>query len=194
MISINFPTVLTLIRLIASPLILPIFLVYWLPYNIFLVNILLVVFFSLLSLTDFFDGFLARRLGLVSELGKALDPLADKFLVYSTLVALLAAQKIYFYWVILLIGRDFFMMGLRQIALEKGFHVKVNWLGKIKTAILMAFLAFLILNPYQGMWYIHPFWNLGETILLITTMVLSIWSAKKYYELSLFNIGLKQID
>lgn len=194
MTHINFPTLLTLIRLIVSPVILPLCLVYGLPYNFLWLNIVLAVFFALLSLTDFFDGFLARRLGLVSDLGKALDPLADKFLVYSTLVALLAIHKIYFYWVVLLIGRDFFMMGLRQIALEKGFQVQVNWLGKIKTATLMSFLTLVIMNPYQGMWQKHPLWNGFEVILLIATLVLSVWSAKKYYDSFLSQLNASSAD
>lgn len=178
---ITFPTFLTLIRLIISPTMLPLLLVYGLVQNNFLINIALACFFVLLCLTDYFDGSLARRWNQVSALGKSLDPLADKFLVYSTLIALLAANKIYFYWVVILIGRDFFMMGLRQIALEHNFSVDVSWFGKIKTAVLMSYLTCVILNPYHDQWQEHIVWNSVETILLITTLVLSIWSAKKYY-------------
>jgi len=181
MVSITFPTLLTLVRLVVSPIILPLLLVYGLPLELLWVNGTLAAIFVFFSLTDFFDGYLARRLKQESALGKALDPLADKFLVYSTLVALLAIHKIYFYWVVILIGRDFFMMGLRQIALEHNFSVSVSGLGKIKTAVLLIYLTMAILNPYQGLWDEHPWWNGVETMLLAATLVLAIWSAKKYY-------------
>lgn len=183
MTKITFPTILTLIRLIASPIILPILLVYGLPYNIALINIVLAGLFVVLALTDFFDGYLARKLKLESALGKALDPLADKFLVYSTLIALLTLNKIYFYWVVLLIGRDFFIMGLRQIALEQGFSVPVDWLGKIKTMTLLIFLTVAIANPYQWTHHSGSFYHGIEATLLFLTLVLSLWSAKNYYDI-----------
>ncbi|MCL4229212.1 CDP-diacylglycerol--glycerol-3-phosphate 3-phosphatidyltransferase [Candidatus Dependentiae bacterium] len=181
MAKITFPTILTLIRLIASPIVLPILLVYGLPYNIAIINVFLASLFALLALTDFFDGYLARKLKLESSLGKALDPLADKFLVYSTLIALLAINRIYFYWVVLLIGRDFFIMGLRQIALEQGFSVPVDWLGKIKTMTLLTFLTVTIAHPYDWM-HNGSFYQGIETTLLFSTLVLSLWSAKNYYD------------
>jgi CDP-diacylglycerol--glycerol-3-phosphate 3-phosphatidyltransferase len=179
--TITLPTIITLVRLIASPLILPFVLVYGLSSNIPLLNYGLAVLFVFLALTDFFDGYLARRWGQVSALGKTLDPLADKFLVYATLVALLASNKIYFYWVVIFIGRDFFMMGLRQIALEQGFGVPVSRLGKFKTALLLSYLTWVIANPYQGQWDAHVWWNGIELLLLVSSLVLTIWSTKNYY-------------
>jgi len=179
---VNIPTGLTLLRLIVSPLVLPLLIVYLGKYNFFWVNMLLAFIFVLLSLTDFFDGYLARKLDQETEIGKALDPIADKFLVYSTLIALLAVGKIYFYWVVLLIGRDFFMMGLRQIALERDITVSVSYLGKIKTAFQMIFLTFVIINPYQALWFSGNglLWNGIEAILLGVTLFLSLYSAQKY--------------
>lgn len=136
------------------------------------------------SLTDFFDGFLARRYHLESALGAMLDPIADKFLFYSVLVALLAAHKIYFYWVIILIGRELFMMSLRQLALENNFSISVSSLGKIKTALQMVCLAFIIVNPYQKMGLMGAWgWNGGELLLLLVTTFLSVWSAYRYFQL-----------
>ncbi|MFI5332766.1 MAG: CDP-diacylglycerol--glycerol-3-phosphate 3-phosphatidyltransferase [Candidatus Babeliales bacterium] len=179
----NFPTFLTLIRLILSPIILPLLLVYLLPLNSIILNSLLALLFIFFSLTDFFDGYLARRLRQETAMGKALDPLADKFLVFSVLVALLAVHKIYFYWVIIFIGREFFVMGLRQIALEKGLMVHVAWLGKLKTALQMIYLTVAIVNPYQGLGFVDNgiWWNGVETGLLAVTLMLSLVSAYCYY-------------
>jgi CDP-diacylglycerol---glycerol-3-phosphate 3-phosphatidyltransferase len=178
---ITLPTIITLIRLIASPLFLPFILVYGLSPNIPVLNYALALLFGSLALTDFFDGYLARRWRQVSALGKTLDPLADKFLIYSTLVALLAINKTYFYWVVIFIGRDFFMLGLRQIALELGFGVPVSRLGKFKTTILLSYLTWVIANPYQSQWDTHLWWNGIELLLLASALALTIWSTKNYY-------------
>lgn len=176
----HIPLTLTLVRLILSPLGLPFLIVYLLPYNLIPVNCALAVFFILLSLTDFFDGYFARKFQQITTLGKILDPIADKFLVFSTLVALLAVHKIYFFWVIILIGREFFVMGLRQMALEKGFELEVSSAGKIKTAFQMVFLTYMIINPYQNLGYASV-WNIVETVLLWVTVCISVWSAQQYY-------------
>jgi CDP-diacylglycerol---glycerol-3-phosphate 3-phosphatidyltransferase len=184
--SLNTPNLLTIIRLICSPVFLPILIVYLLPYNIFWVNCIVVLLFGFLSVTDFFDGYLARRLQQETVLGRVLDPIADKFLLYATLIALLAAGKIYFYWVIILIGREFFVMGLRQIALENNFTIKVSALGKLKTTLQMITLTVLILNPYhttvswQGLCN-NILWNGGELLLLILTTAVALLSAQRYY-------------
>lgn len=180
---INFPTFLTLTRLIISPLVLPFFFVYVLPYNYVLLNGLLALFFLALSLTDLFDGYLARKFSQETVLGTMLDPIADKFLLYATLVALLAAGKLYFYWVIILIGREFFVMGLRAIALEHSFAIGVSQAGKLKTVIYTAFLTVVIANPYQAQGLSGaPLYNGVQTILLVLSLMLSLLSAKYYYD------------
>lgn len=181
---ITFATWLTLIRLIISPLMLPVLFFYYLPlYNIWL-NSGLALVFALLSLTDFLDGYIARNYQQETSLGKVLDPLADKFLFYSTFIGLLAAEKIFFYWVLLLIGREFFIMSLRQIALEQGFTISVSYLGKVKTALQMVTIIVIIINPYHGYSYSHaPVWNITEFILLSVTTTLSLLSGFLYYRM-----------
>lgn len=178
----NVPNLLTLFRLICSPLFLPILIVYGLPYNNVYINGFVAVLFALFSLTDFFDGYLARALKQETFLGKLLDPIADKFLLYATLVSLLAAKKIFFYWVLVLVGREFFMMGLRQIAAEHNFSVKVSLLGKLKTALQMCTLLLIIFNPYQELGFLGAFsWNGLELFLLSATTGVSLLSAQRYY-------------
>lgn len=181
--KINFPTLLTLARLILSPLMLPLLLVYLLPFNLLWINGALAALFIIFSLTDYFDGFLARRYQQETVLGRLLDPLADKVLVISVLISLLAVHKIFFYWVVVLIARELFVMGLRNIALEHELAIHVSFLGKLKTLFQMAFLTVTILNPYQGQGYggATGCWNIVETSLLVITLVLSLISARSYY-------------
>ncbi len=181
--NINVPTTLTLFRLIFSPIFLPILIVYLLPLNVFLINVALAITFFLFSLTDFLDGYLARYLNQNTLIGRVLDPIADKFLIYATLIALLAAQKIFFVWVIIFIGREFFVMGLRLLALEHRFTLRVVWFSKLKTLIQMAYLTMVIVNPYRDIstTISASLFNQIEKGLLATALFLSIWTAYRYY-------------
>lgn len=181
MTQLNIPNMLTLVRLIVSPLIMPVLFVYALPANIFWVNIMLSVLFLMLSMTDFFDGYLARRYNQETVIGRMLDPLADKFLTYSAFIGLLAAHKIYFYWVVILIGREFFIMGLRYVALEFSIAVSVSLLGKLKTALQMVCIAVIIANPSQQLGMQEPF-NMAEMALLLLSTACAVMSAMVYYD------------
>jgi len=172
---------------------LPVLFVYLLPFNVFWINCSLAVLFVLFSLTDFFDGFLARRYEKVSSFGRFLDPIADKFLIYSALIALLAINKIFFVWVLVLIGREFFVLGLRQIALENNFSIQVSWLAKCKTLFQTMYLTVLIANPFHTLsragfsrcisdLYRSPVWTSIEMLLLILAVSTSILSAMRYYQ------------
>lgn len=179
--NLSLPMFLTFIRLIGSPLLLSFFLVYLLPYNIFWLNCSLAVLFFLFGLTDFFDGYLARKYNQVSKNGAMLDHVADKFLLYSTLISLVAAQKLYFFWAIIWIGREFFIMTLRQIALENNFSISVSSYGKLKTATQIICLTFIILNPHQTYYLSVSSWNTIEILLLSFSTFLSIGSAYNYF-------------
>ncbi len=188
------PIILTLTRLIISPLVLPLLLVYLLPFNQLWINGFLTILFMLFSVTDFFDGYFARRYKQETALGRLLDPIADKFLLYSTLVALLVADKIFFYWVIILIGREFFVMGLRLIALEYNITIAVSYLGKIKTAIYTFCLTLLILNPYQSLGLRGaPWWNGLEMLLVLLAIVISFLSAWMYYKIFIAHFKTRHI-
>jgi CDP-diacylglycerol--glycerol-3-phosphate 3-phosphatidyltransferase len=176
----SLPMILTYIRLIGAPLVLPFFLVYFLPCNAAWFNYSLAGLFFLFGLTDFFDGYLARRYNQVSTTGALLDHVADKFLLYSTLIALIAAQKLYFFWAILWIGREFFIMTLRQVALERNSLITVSSYGKLKTVAQIACLTVVIANPYHGVGMISP-WNIIEMLLLFTATALSVISAYNYF-------------
>ncbi len=181
--QISLPMFLTYLRLIGSPLVLPFFLVYLLPYNVMWLNTSLAALFFLFGLTDFFDGYLARKYNQVTQRGAMLDHVADKFLLYSTLIALVAAHKIHFVWAIIWIGREFFIMAIRQLALENNFSITVSSYGKLKTALQIVCLTWVILNPGRP-YYLSAFsWNGLELILLLLATALSVGSAYNYFTL-----------
>lgn len=186
----NIPNILTLIRLIASPLILPLLIVYLMPYNQPMVNWLLAFCFVLINLTDFFDGYLARKYKYETKIGKLLDPIADKFLLFSTLIALVAIKKIFFYWAIILIGREFFIMGLRIVGLEHDVNIQVNFLGKLKTFIITAYITAVLINPYSSL--TCSFWSIAELIFLGASLALSVISAYVYLRIFAGNINIIQ--
>lgn len=102
--------------------------------------------FSFASLTDFLDGWSARKLKQESELGKFLDPLADKILVISTLVAFLLIDYLIPLWmIVVIIGRDVFVTLLRYVAVRKGMSIRTSRFGKIKTAFQMISILIIIM-------------------------------------------------
>lgn len=143
-----------------------------------MLNMGLAVVFLAFSFTDFLDGYLARKYHLTTKLGGALDHIADKFLTYSAFIALLTVGKIYFFWVIIFIGRDFFVMGLRQIALENNFNLPVDYLGKIKTALQMLLITLLIIRPT----YMHNItMQLIEKSMIFCAIIITMASCYHYY-------------
>lgn len=179
------PLFLTLFRLIASPLLLPLLLVYFAPFNIMIVNVLLGSFFALLSITDFLDGYFARRFDAITALGRILDPIADKILILSALISLVAIGKLFFLWAVLFIAREFFVMGLRLLAAEYSLDIPVSLGAKFKTAAQMIFITIVIINPYVG----TTIANIGfkntidiiQSIALFVALFLSLYSAYRYY-------------
>jgi len=178
----TIPLLLTFLRLLVSPLVLPAILVCVLPYHSLLLNLGAALLFVLFCLTDFFDGYYARRHKQESILGKLLDPIADKCLICATLIALVYTHKLYFYWAILILIREFFVMGIRLVAREYGFVLSVSNMGKLKTAVHTVWLTWVIVNPYQSDGLIGAFWlNSIEHVLLIASLALSYLSLFIYY-------------
>jgi CDP-diacylglycerol--glycerol-3-phosphate 3-phosphatidyltransferase len=176
--KITFPTYLTLIRLIFAPILVPFLIVQYASHHDFLINFLIAFLFLLFGLTDYLDGFFARKYSQESKLGASLDHIADKFLTFSALIALLAVHKISYVYVLLLVGREIYMMGLREISLENGYHVKVGNSGKIKTVLHIILISWIIMNPMHGIQ--NNFWNRIEILLLFCSLLLSLGSAFQY--------------
>ncbi len=134
------------------------------------------VVFVIASVTDFFDGYIARLQKSVSIYGKLMDPLADKFLEVSALIILLHQDRIHPIVVILLICRELGVTGLRALASAEGVVIAASDGGKWKTATQMTALPMLILaRPLFGL----PIEQIGHVLLYIS-LFMSLWSGKSY--------------
>jgi CDP-diacylglycerol--glycerol-3-phosphate 3-phosphatidyltransferase len=181
--------ILTLIRLVSAPLLLPVLCAYGIPMRSYTINSLLAGVFLVLSSTDFLDGYLARLYKQETELGRLLDPIADKFLMYSILVTLVYMHKLHFVWALLFIGREFFVMGLREIALSHKSKLAVIPSAKFKTVAQVGAFAFVLFNPYQD--HHNAFWyNMLEFLLLSCALVLSLSSAYYYSKICLASVRI----
>lgn len=132
--------------------------------------------FALASITDFFDGYIARKRGIVTVFGSFLDPIADKFLVVSSLIMLGAMGRIPAIVVIILVLREMYMTSLRLLATNEGLKVPVNNMGKWKTATQMVAVPFLMVSQQ---WYFIDFGMWGQVFLYVSA-ALSIFSATTY--------------
>lgn len=129
------------------------------------------------SITDFFDGYIARKKGIVTVFGSFLDPIADKFLVVSSLILLQSLDRVPVLVVIALVLRELYMTALRLLAMERGIKVPVNQLGKWKTTFQM--MAIPMLMAWDKPWDLIPFKLLG-TILIYLAFFFSVYSAAIY--------------
>jgi len=140
-------------------------------------QIITTLVFLLVALTDMVDGYLARRRKMVTTLGKFLDPLADKLLIVTALIALISARGIPSWMVIVIVGREIAVTGLRGIAISEGIIISSSLVGKYKTAFEMTSISCLILNgPYLGVDF-----HLVGMILLWVALVLAVLSGFDYF-------------
>ena len=132
--------------------------------------------FGIAGITDYFDGYYARLQKASTVVGKLLDPLADKFLVISSLIMLMELNRIHAFIVIILICRELAITGLRAIAAAEGIVIGASELAKWKTGAQMTAIPMLMLHEtYFGL----PMQLLG-TIFTWVSLLISLWSAKDY--------------
>jgi len=168
--ALNVPNLLALIRLLIAPVMFallvnrdlfegihPSWLDFWAAF-----------LFVLASITDFFDGFIARELGQVTKIGAILDPLADKMLTLAGFLGLMLLGRADPWAVYLILTREFFITGLRVSAASEGKDVAASMAGKIKTIAQMVAIGFLIMN-----------WPGGRALLWIAVF-LSLYSGYEY--------------
>ena len=178
----NLPNRITLFRMFLIPIIVIIDLIPSLREIEFfgyltLANIIMVGVFAIGAISDFFDGYLARKHNLVTSFGKFMDPLADKLLVFTLLILLLKQNNVLAPWVVIvMLAREFVVSGLRMLAAEKGEVIAAGLLGKIKTNIQFLLIILLLLF---GETNIHLVWIVNY-IVMFAAVILTLWSGVDY--------------
>lgn len=145
----NLPNRLTILRMLLVPLIMVFLLTDVFSGIVILTvplsNILAAVIFVAASLTDWFDGRIARKRGMVTNFGKVMDPLADKLLVVAVILCFVARGMFPVWCAMVILARDFLVTGMRVVAVAEGISVAANMWGKVKTSIQMIAMVLLIL-------------------------------------------------
>ena len=183
----NLPTLLTWARIIAIPLVVGVF---YLDFEAGFQNLVATVLFVVVALTDWADGYLARRLNMTSSFGAFLDPVADKFLVCAALLVLVHLNRLHALVALVIIGREIAISALREWMAHIGASrsVAVSMLGKIKTVVQMIAIPFLL---YHGQLFGVIDTHVWGTVLIIISAVLTIWSMVYYLRKALPEIRAK---
>ena len=175
----NAPNAITAVRIAMIPLILA-FTYYEGRVNSFVAGGL----FALTGATDFLDGWLARRTGKVTVVGKFLDPLADKLIVMSVLIMLVHLGRVPAWIVILILAREFTVTGLRTMAMSEGIVIAAGQEGKYKTILQLAAISFLLIHYKYRVDFlafeVDVDANIVGTWLLYLSVAFSLWSAWVY--------------
>ena len=180
----NLPNKLTVFRMCMVPVFLFLLCVP-LPISDTVLRIVTAVIFALTSLTDMIDGKIARKYNLITDFGKFMDPLADKFLVISAMLGILVRfeylRQLFVWAAAIVIFREFAVTSLRMIAANKaGLVIAAAWLGKVKTTTQMLCIVCVLLEPV-----ILPFapfteWHLLSYITTGVMLVMTLWSGIDY--------------
>jgi CDP-diacylglycerol--glycerol-3-phosphate 3-phosphatidyltransferase len=179
----NLPNRITVARILLIPVIMVFLQVETFPvihidnFTITYNQIMATLVFIIAASTDGLDGYIARKRKLVTNLGKLLDPLADKLLVTAVLVYLVELGKIDAWIVIVIIAREFAVTGLRQIALLEGMVMAASKLGKWKTGIQITAIIALLINNFPFNFIDIPF----DVISSWAAVIITVYSGIDYF-------------
>ncbi|MCX6560452.1 MAG: CDP-diacylglycerol--glycerol-3-phosphate 3-phosphatidyltransferase [Candidatus Aminicenantes bacterium] len=167
----NAPNALTTFRILLVPVLMAFLLAGFRGHEWFALGV-----FWLAMLTDTVDGILARRTNAITELGKLLDPIADKLLITAAFVCLVEAGNVPAWMAVVIIGRELAVTGFRAIAASKGIVIAASWPGKIKVWLETAAISLLLVKPaWLGSLAGAP------RVFLWLTMAAAVYSAAEYF-------------
>ncbi len=177
----TIPTAMTWTRIVAIPLIVGVF---YLPLEPVTRNLIATVMFVVFALTDWLDGYLARKLNQISSFGAFLDPVADKFLVCASLLVLVDLGRADVFVALIIIGREIAISALREWMAQIGASrsVAVHMLGKLKTTVQMVAIPFLLFDGVLFGLLDTRAWGTG---LIWLAAVLTVWSMIYYLQKAL---------
>jgi CDP-diacylglycerol---glycerol-3-phosphate 3-phosphatidyltransferase len=178
----NLPNILTLSRIAAVPVVV-FLLLFESKENCFWAAFV----FTLAAITDWLDGYLARKWGIVTILGKFLDPLADKLIVMAALIMLIPLDRVPAWAVFVILARELIVSGIRSIASSEGIVIAASDLGKYKTIFQMVSIVGLLLH-YRYYWFfgvqfdfLYPSLHNAGLFIFYISLVLTIWSGVDYF-------------
>ncbi len=178
----NLPNVLTLSRIAAVPLVV-VLLLFESKQNCFWAAVV----FTAASITDWLDGYLARKWGIVTVLGKFLDPLADKLIVMAALIMLIPLGRVPAWAVFVVLAREIIVSGIRSIASSEGVVIAASNLGKYKTIFQMVAIVGLLLH-YRYYWFfgvefnfLYPSLHNAGIFIFYISLFLTVWSGGDYF-------------
>lgn len=166
----NLPNKITIFRILMVPVFVILMLVDSIPYN----NMIAATVFIIASLSDFFDGYIARKNNLVTNFGKFMDPIADKLLVCSALICFVELRLIPAWIVIIIIAREFIISGFRLIASDNGVVIAASFFAKLKTNVQIVMSVILMVNLD------YFFINVLEQISIFLALLLTVISLVEY--------------
>lgn len=179
----NLPNILTLARVAAVPVVVVLLLSDSRSSGMWAAAI-----FGLAAITDFVDGWLARKWGIVTVLGKFLDPLADKLIVMAALIMLIPLDRVPAWAVFMILAREMIVTGLRSIASSEGIVIDASDLGKYKTIYQMVAIPGLMLH-YDFYWFFGLEWSIFHvnmhnfgTFFFYIAFALTLWSGFDYLQ------------
>jgi CDP-diacylglycerol--glycerol-3-phosphate 3-phosphatidyltransferase len=177
----TIPTILTWTRIVAIPLLVGVF---YLPITTQMQNLVATVMFVVFALTDWLDGYLARKLNQTSSFGAFLDPVADKFLVCASLLVLVQLTRADVFVALIIIGREIAISALREWMAHIGASksVAVHMIGKVKTTVQMIAIPFLL---FDGTLFDVLDTRLWGTALIWIAAILTVWSMVYYLQKAL---------
>lgn len=180
----NLPNKLTLFRLCMVPVFL-IFLCVPLPIGDTALRLITAAIFAIVSLTDMIDGKIARKYNLITDFGKFMDPLADKFLVISAMLGILAKyddlRPVFVWAAAVVIFRELAVTSIRLVAAQKsGMVVAASWLGKVKTVTQMTCILSILLEPVILPFPLFTEMHLLSYITMAAMTVMTLWSGIDY--------------
>ncbi len=165
----NLPNKLTMVRMIAVPFFIAAFLLGMYPVAL--------VLFIAASVTDYFDGKIARSQNLVTNFGKIMDPLADKILVYSALCLFIETGTIRAWMLIIILAREFIVAGMRTVAASEGRVLAAGMSGKIKTVLQMIAVIVML----AGLWLKdYPVIMTAGYYIFLASLVMTVYSGCEY--------------
>ena len=191
----NLPNKLTVLRVILVPVFM-LFLCVPMGLSDTLVRVIAAVLFALTSLTDMLDGKIARKYNMVTDFGKLMDPLADKFLVFGAMLGILvycADLRPIFVWAAAIVMlRELAVTSLRLLAAsQSGAVIAAAWLGKVKTVTQVVCILCVILEPVILPFPLFTQYHLLSYMTIAAMIVMTIWSGVEYFTAYGKNINMK---